>query len=480
MSESSPLAKKSLAALRKLLAGNGVKPDRLTLEQEEHGIYTLHGVLALTLDTARTHRQEAGRPSGAHVFATKPEMDAEIERACAELMQSPQALAVVEKTLLNTPSGGFGSHNAVMPVKGLHFDFATLSSCPTCQGKGKGGCPVCQGQGRTPCPQCRGQREEWCGHCRGTGFQNGDRSQSRCTYCNGQGKTRCLRCNAQGFVPCQPCGGTGHSHCKTCRGAGEMAEVVGLDFTWKSRFMPYAADVPRAVSHLIAQGSLEIMATKGHISPRTMGSRLARPPQLDPNMPAPPPEPATQYWHYEAQIPWCEVTFKLGQAAFPVTAAGNKGRINSCPAFLDKIAPKAPRLQNEALSAALRHGMNKRAMLDLKRLYPVGLSDRAIQDVLKAADRTIHQRTMVFKLAAWGGALAICGGLGWFLRGLPGPIAGFVVGLVVFHGIKLFGQSRFAAEAKVPYKPSLNIGWEIIALLAISGGLTAYKMLLAP
>lgn len=472
----SPLARKTLAALRKLLAGNGVKPDRLTLIKEESGEFALHGILALTLDTARTVRQEPGRPGGVHVFGSKPEMEAEITRACGELIRSPQAMAVVDKVLLNAPGGGFGSHNKIIPVKGLHFDFATLATCTTCQGKGKGGCPVCQGQGRTPCPQCRGQREEWCGHCRGTGFQDGDQSKPRCTYCQGVGRMRCLRCNAQGFIPCQPCGGTGHSHCKTCRGAGELADVVGLDFTWKSRFIPHTGEIPRAVSHLMGQGTLEVMAAKGHIVPRRVGGPLPAPPQIDPDQPAHPAEPATHYWHYMAEIPWCEATLKLGQSALLVTAAGQKGRINTCPAFLDKIAPKAPRLQNEALGAVLRHGMNKRAALDMKRLYPVGLSDRVLQDVLKNASRTIHQRTLVFKIGAWMGALVACGALGWFLRGLPGPIAGFVVGMMVFHGIKLFGQARFAAEAKVPYKPNLNIGWETLALLALAA-LTATRHL---
>ncbi len=472
----SPLAKRILAVIRRIGAGNGFEGPDVSLVSEENGRFTLHGSLALRLHVQRAQSSHPGRPAKAHVFASKKDLDDEIERASLELMRVPAVLEVAKDKIIDTPGCGFVGLEKDVKIPGLGYDFALVSQCPTCKGRGQGGCPVCNGQGRVMCPQCRGQREEWCGHCRGTGHANGQPGASNCTWCHGKGRMPCLRCTGHGQVPCQPCNGTGAAHCQTCLATGELAEVTQLTFSWQAQFLPMRQDTPVAVGHLIGSTSMDMLVHNGHITPK-VDSGPHDHPYRDPASEDLPVAGRmdTLYWHVSADIPWCEAIVKLLDTSMVVTAAGLKGRVNHCPSFLDKRLAKAQRLAGEATAYVLRYSNLRAADRNLAKDYPVGLSDKARAHVLRQARARIAKKTSRTRIAAWLLSILLASVIGFLFKADLGLIIGFVVSVVVFHGLTLVGKLRFAQEADVDFKFKLQPGWEL-AILAFLAGFSAYIM----
>lgn len=470
MSETpSPLAKRIVAAITRLGQGNGLRPADVVLIGEENGQFTLHGTLAMTLEARREQKRVNGRPAGVHFFNTPTELEAEIARACTELSKSPEAAAVLDKHILGGASKGFGLKDKIIPIPKLAYDFGLATPCPVCHGKGKGGCPVCHGRGQITCVQCNGQREEWCGHCKGNGHQDGDHAKGQCTWCAGIGRTRCLRCNGNGFTACQPCNGSGHSHCRECLGKGEMADVTHLSFVWHGLFTQANHVIPRAVSHLMAKAPLEKLAELGHIGPSRVAGPLDAPP-LFPEADAiiPQAKPATLYYQLAAIIPWCEAVIKInGQPAFQASAAGLKGRVNHCPAFLDKIRDKASRLQNEALSHLLRLGM-KQADKALAKLYPLGLSERVRRDILVEARHTIAARTQNIQIGAWILGILASAAISYVMNSLVGVGMAILLGITLFQALSVFGKMQFAKEYGLTFTPRPKFGWEMVAVIVVA------------
>lgn len=473
----SPLAKRIRATIAQMGRGNGLNPKDISIISEENGIFTLHGTLALTLEARKEARQTTGRPKGAHIFNDAAEMDEEITRACTELRHSPQAQQALEKGVFQGGTKGFGLKDRIIPIPKLAYDFGVLMTCPTCKGKGKGGCPVCQGRTQVSCPQCRGEREEWCGHCKGSGHQDGDMSKGRCTWCEGIGRTRCLRCNGHGVMPCQSCNGSGHTYCRQCQGHGEMAEITHLTFVWHAGFMQAHDTPPRAVSHLMAKASWDKLSELGHIAPSRVAGPLDEPPAMGAEGQRAPAKPASLYYQLEAKIPWCEAVVKAGHLpAFQTSAAGLKGRINNCPAFLDKLQGKTRRLQQEAMSHLLRLGI-KNADKSLARLYPVGLSDRMRREVLKDARATINAKTRNIQIGAWTAGLLSAGGISYVMNSAVGTAVAAALGLALYHVIEVYGKMQFAKESGLRYNPRPRFNWESPAIVALAIGVFLFNIL---
>lgn len=469
----SPLAKRILAVLRHVGKGNGYEAPDISLNSEENGRFTLYGSLALKLVALRQQRQEPGRPGKAHVFSGKKELDAEVDRALQALVNAPNVLAVARESIIEAPGSGFAGTAQQVRIPNLTYDFAVVTPCPTCRGKGQGGCPVCHGSGRVACPQCRGQREEWCGHCRGSGHANGDATAGMCTYCHGKGRTSCLRCAGSGHTTCQPCNGTGAAHCQTCLATGELADVTTLNFAWNAAFLPARQiDIPRAVGHLTAATSMDMLVHKGHIAPKVVSGPHAHPcvPDLDPEVPVPHGDKDTLYWHVSADIPWCEASIKAKDKSMIVTAAGLKGRLNNCPSFLDKQLDNAARLNDDALTHLLRFGM-RQAERALAKDYPVGVSAKGRAHILRQAKDRIARKTARTRAAAWLLSLSWSSVVSFLIKGDIGALVGFIISVVIFHGLMLAGKLRFAREANIQFKFAPNFSWEvpILAFLAFFG-----------
>lgn len=472
----SPLAKRILAVIRHVGKGNGFEGPDVSLVNEENGRFSLHGSLALRLVAQRSVTTQPGRPAKAHVFADKKALEDEIERASMALMHTPAVIDVARDKIIDVPGSGFVGLEKDVRVPNLAYDFAVVTPCPTCKGRGQGGCPVCNGQGRIMCPQCRGQREEWCGHCRGTGHANGEPNGPNCTWCHGKGRMPCLRCTGHGQVTCQPCNGTGAAHCQTCLATGEMADITQLSFVWQAQFIPMRQDTPVAVGHLTGKTSMDMLVHKGHIKPKVDSGPHDRPYfPPDSELEAPAGRPDTLYWHVSADIPWCEAVVKLKDTSMVVTAAGLKGRVNHCPSFLDKRLDDADRLQKEAVSYLLRYGM-RQADRSLAKDYPVGVSERARVHVLRQARATIVRKTARTRVAAWVLSLLWTSLVSFLIKGDMGVTVGFVVSVLIFHGLTLAGKFRFASENNVHFQFKPQLGWEI----PILGFLAAFGAYIAP
>ncbi len=476
----SPLARKIMSGIAYVSKGNGITKQDIEFVCEETGKFKLESLLELSLIIDQDDKPTKSKDQKTHIYGSKAEMTEEIERAAEGLMTSPEAMAVIEGTILKRSAMGLEGDRPIYPITGLHYNFGYKDPCNACSGKGKGGCPVCHGKGQSVCPQCRGERTEWCGQCRGKGHSGeGNLSDPLCTWCGGDGRTRCLRCDGHGVTSCQPCNGTGHSHCRECGGSGEKEYVMGLSFAWRVQAHRMSAEPPRAVSHLLGVAAIGVLAKKGHLPMSVIGKPMTSPPDTseDETRRTIKGNPNSLYYRIESDIPWCETIVKVkDKAAFDVTAAGRKGRINHCPTFLDKYSDNAKRLYNEALENVLHYGIKKANYIVAKK-YPIGLSERTRKEVLTKARSKIIAQTRKERILAWALSVIVTLGLSWFIGGIIGALVGAILGIIVFHGIIIFGKMQFARSHKFTYTPRPRLGWEIAVMIVIAGSVYGYNLL---
>lgn len=477
--KASPLARKIMSGVAYVCNGNGITKKDIEFCREETGKFKLESLLELNFTVDLDNKPKKSKDHQTHIYASRAEMDEEIERATNELMLGPEAMAVVEDDILSRPAMGLESDNPVYPIKGLHYNFGFKEPCRTCQGKGNGGCPVCHGKGQSVCPQCRGERTEWCGQCKGTGHQGtGQLNEPLCTWCGGDGRTRCLRCDGHGVTKCQPCNGTGHSHCRDCGGSGETEHVMGLSFAWRVQAHRLSLEPPRAVSHLLGKAPMGALASKGHLPMAIAGKPMTSPPDTtdDDTRRSIKAQPHSLYYRIESAVPWCETIVKVkDSAALDITAAGRKGRINHCPYFLDKHSDKAKRLYNEALKNILHLGIKKADIVVAKK-YPIGLSARARRDVLIKARSKIIAQTKKERILAWLLSIAVTIGPSWFVGDWMGALLGAIMGIIVFHGLILFGKIQFASAHKFKYTPRPRLGWEVLVMIVLAFAIYGYGL----
>ncbi|MFP4363476.1 MAG: hypothetical protein ACLFR1_06360 [Spirochaetia bacterium] len=109
--------------------------------------------------------------------------------------------------------------------------------CPSCNGNGRKTCTSCNGKGNTSCPSCSYGRVQ-CSSCDGSGRVQRQKSVTidrtgvpetftetyyeNCSACSGSGKRVCSTCGGSNKLTCKTCGGVGKITCKTCAGSGSI------------------------------------------------------------------------------------------------------------------------------------------------------------------------------------------------------------------------------------------------------------------
>jgi hypothetical protein len=93
------------------------------------------------------------------------------------------------------------------------------TSCDFCGGDGRVDCPECSGDGNLECATCDGRGENTCRNCSGEGEVGCEScGGSGCESCSG-GRVSCTECDG-GSVECGTCEGSGNDRCDSCRGTG--------------------------------------------------------------------------------------------------------------------------------------------------------------------------------------------------------------------------------------------------------------------
>lgn len=459
----SSLADLTLQRLRALAEGNGLAPEKIELVKVNEAVYAVEGLLRLKPSFQAATSPGFGRAkSGAkNVFPSFDALREEVASQKKEFEKDGQWLTTALKEIEKEPGHGWGLEEADIVWPDQTVMLSASENCPKCGGKGSVPCFNCQGRGLMMCLHCRGTGQEDCPFCLGRG-EDPLHPGSPCPTCNGRRFINCRHCQATGQVPCDQCQGKGGLPCDTCRGTGALKQEAKITKGAKAHFeLGRTSDMPSGLLRMMERIGLANLA-KGHI---------------DVTMQQAAPDAAAEeraLVRLTAQIPYADLVVKFAGTPHKIAVFGKKSRLLNVPAYLDRALEEARkilaaaargeadiektssfRLMREALSLALK---GKTSPNDLRRLYPVGLSPQAAQEIMRAMGLALKALTARARLIA---SLA-------FVIGSAGVFAGFF-----FSGLPSFLAERFGEKGLLTVEillPLLTIGIAWTGLLQTAQG----------
>jgi|GEM_PF-765086 hypothetical protein len=423
-----PLTDQALARLRKLAEGNGLAPEKIELIESQEKVYALEGITRLVPFCERNNARYPGPPrKDRRVVADAGELATEIQRKQEAFNADKDWLKPAMEDLRAAPSQGWGLDGAKITLREKSAALAVFETCPACQGRKQLACENCQGQGAVSCPQCQGRGQELCTICAGTG-QNPAKPGTICLICNGRRYIPCRICRSAGRIPCPVCQGRGGVTCSRCNGTGGMTEEtvlvcgVGINFKLNSK------DLPSGLRRGLDRIGIANLA-KGHADIKLIEPEKDK----DPDTLEDSDKGSSVTVRYETKLPYADLKVRFGGArAVLVNVFGKRGLLMGVPAFLDQsLKPWRDKLKQAAAGAVpIDDALKARAMRDalalelsgqgqianLRRLYSVGLSPAAAQDILLDMRRALGRLTRHVRAgAAMAAVLAGSGLLAAFL-----------------------------------------------------------------
>lgn len=425
MSESKsaqPLTDQTLARLRQLAEGNGLKPEQIELALTEEKIYPLAGVSQLMPFCERQTAHYPGTPrgKGRQMVGNAGELATEAQNVQKKFLDGDEWLALAVDELKKAPGQGWGLEGAKIAMPEKSVVLAASVMCPTCQGQQMLTCAQCQGQGFVVCSQCQGRGQEPCPNCNGSG-QNPHNPAQLCPICNGQRTAPCRFCRASGKLVCPTCQGRRGTACPACKGAGSMTEEVGLACGVTVSFRVAGEDVPAGLRRGLDRLGMANLS-KGHaditlefapaIKAKKEGER-AKPGEE---------EEEKTVLRYRAMVPYADarVRFGGGRPAL-ISVFGKKALLMGVPSFLDdalepwrehlRKAAKGEGPLDSALGArAMREALGlmlagEGQLQNFRKFYSLGLSGGAMREILQNMDRALKRLTLRVRI----GAAAACG-----------------------------------------------------------------------
>lgn len=423
------LTDRAIARLRTLGDGNGVDPEAFNIVEKTEEIITVKGVLKLTPDISVQSRAIAGKAMKSGVkgkekiilpgFAALHE---EAERQRKAFMESGDWLPEAIKELKEEPGYGWGHDGGKIVFPGRSVTLAATEKCPSCLGKGQRVCEQCQGQGQVICSYCFGNKQEPCYHCFGKGVDPAYPGQT-CTICRGTRFAPCRYCKATGFLPCPSCQGRGGVPCPDCKGKGFITQEVEISAGASIGFsILNSSELPSGLLRSLDRIGMANLA-KGHADIEI----------VEPEDHA---EAARRGIILVARIPYADIKLRMQGKLVIAASFGKHGLLSGIPPFLDNSLKKqreqlalaaagkgqlAPALGARAMREALALSLRGKGQLkELRRLYPVGLSQKAAQEILDNFARALRLQTARVRLYTAAASVILSAGVfsGFFLTPL--------------------------------------------------------------
>ncbi|MDX9689542.1 MAG: hypothetical protein EOM37_02480 [Proteobacteria bacterium] len=394
-----PLTQKALLRLRSLAEGNEVPPDFITLIETQESTYTIQGFISLKPALTLKSRDVAGRikAKGPKLLGSFSELAQEVETLKKEMEEGSSWLDSAIKELEKTPGHGWGHDDAHLAWNDKKTVLTATEPCPSCNGVATHPCPHCHGLGTSLCDFCQSRGQEICQHCGGRGHDPND-PNLKCSYCNGMGSLLCRHCNGTRQMPCPNCHGKGHVPCKNCRGTGFFSREVivesGANLTFS---LGPTSSLPSGLLRSLSRIG-EANLYKGHADITLL-----------PNDPEATKEQKCRLT-LEAKIPYADIKVRFGSKVAMISCFGKSSKLSNVPPFLDTALSTArsylvkaaksdfpvsealgPRLMQDALKLQLT---GKKHPNHLRRLYPVGLSEKVAQEIMRHMSLSLKRETM--------------------------------------------------------------------------------------
>lgn len=408
----------ALSKLRQLAAGNGIKPDAITIFSADEKTVPLGGTMLLTPKTDTTVQRFTGRaagvPKGSKSFSNFTELTTFAKEEQKTYAESEEWFEAIKTDIDALPGTGWGLETAYV----THDQKAPVSAfaeepCPTCEGKAHLLCNVCLGRRYNSCPVCQERGVEPCYNCYGSGREPGNQDQY-CRVCNGSLQAICRTCQGQRGIPCAQCKATGNIPCAACEGSGKLVEVCTVKFGADLSFsVNSGAELPTALRRAFDRHGIGFI-TKGHAD-------------ISYTKPEDDQKPGHIKLLYTAQIPCADLVVRFNGENKRIAVFGHKRVMLEVPPFLDHaLADGIATLTQAAKGGALDRALEYRALHDacrliltgqgdlknLRRLYPYGLSKDTGEKILRLMRAALHRTTIAARYSGALLSLLLAAGIG--------------------------------------------------------------------
>lgn len=429
----SSLEKKALKTLRALSQGNGIKPDAIKINHFEPKHYVCTCRSSFLLSPQVEEKTQHGRHPG-EVCASKQEADQNIQQYVYGLSHDKGFHDSLKQALLNRKDLGLGlQKDDKISMTNYQKSLVWHEECQQCHGKGQTTCHQCHGNKQERCMRCDGTTKIQCIHCGSTGRLRQGGKEEQCHYCRGTGQAPCNLCHHTGKTPCRTCGARGYLSCQTCSGSGWFTHIfqVIMTVTGQSKLDP--SQVPDTVKSFF-NNKLSALVQSGAVQVENKDEKI----QIS--------DDGALFVQYELGFPYGDIEFRIKDKPLKAYVFGHKGKLVRLPAFLDGlIRPGLNKLEAAArnkgdiakqlkdagkykiialgLLQAARHSANRTAYV-LKKKYPMGISDGAIQKIAKFADKATSDISK--KPRYFGLSIGLMVSTIFFAAYILGPIRGSV------------------------------------------------------
>ncbi len=416
IAELKKLPQKALRQIRALCKGNGVEADSIQIQKAGGEIVYCEAITHMELHAENTEERKKGQHQVGQVVENPAALQKEIQDLTSDAIKNDDTRKHLTKILLDRPDKGFALHAEYFTVEQLSRDFCFHEPCGTCQGQGSTNCTRCGGQKREVCPQCHGRTMTPCTFCSGSGFTQGpDGKQKQCNRCFGQRQTTCKLCQKAGSISCRQCKGSGANKCNDCGGSAFFTNITHALLKMKTLFEIDRSAIPRPVLKVIENAGGGRLIEKGHIK-LLQAEQVKR-------------EDGGLAIQYDIQFPYGDLELSINGKPLKTHLFGYKGKMLKLPNFLDNIIEQNFKI---LMSAAMGEGNvaskikktsktrliadalllsvsmpPKKAMLALKKKYPMGASNDLIKNAIILSNKALANVTRKTRFGGLGLGMGI-------------------------------------------------------------------------
>lgn len=410
------LPQRALKQVRALCQGNGVAPDSVQIKKAGGELVRCEAITHIELHPEVKEEKKKGQHQVGQLVEDPAQLGKTIDSYITSAIKNEETRKYLTQILLNRPDKGFSLHAEYFDVDPLNRDYCFHEPCGTCHGQGSINCTRCNGQRRETCPQCRGTTMTPCTYCHSRGFiQTPDGKQTQCNRCFGKRQVACRLCQKTGFIPCRQCKGSGTTQCNTCKGAAFFTHITHVILKMKTLFEIDRSALPRPVLKIIEDGGGPHLIEKQHI-------KLLNAEQVK-------REDGGLAIQYDIEFPYGDLELTINGKPLKTHLFGYKGKMLQLPNFLDNIigqnfnllesaaagegavagkVRKASKTRLIADALLLSVSMPpKKAMLGLKKKYPMGASNGLIKNAIIFSNKALANVTRKTRFGGFGLGMAV-------------------------------------------------------------------------
>ena len=426
------LPKKALRKIRALCRGNGVEEDSVQIKSARGETIHCQAITHIELHPEVTEGRKKGRVQVGKICENPAQIQKAINDITVEAIKKDETRKYLAKMLLDRPDQGFAMHAEYLDVNPLNQDFCVHEPCGDCGGNAIVSCDRCGGHRKEVCPQCHGRTLTPCTFCHASGFTQGpDGKQQQCTRCFGQRQVACTLCQKTGAISCRQCKGSGTNKCNSCGGGGFYTNITHVAVKLKTLFEIDRAALPHPAVKIIEDNGPQ-MAANGHI--KIHAEQVKR-------------EDGGLAIQYDTVFPYGDVEFSVNGKPLKTHLFGYKGKMLKLPPFVDQLVENnfqllvhaangdgnpagnirkasKTRFIAEALLASISLPP-KKAMIALKRKYPMGVSNDLLKDAIICSNKALANATRKTRFGGLGIGLVLIGIIdaAYFIGPLREPVA---------------------------------------------------------